>query len=88
MKRNRRQGIAAVIAVWIVLLWLPTAEAAKDQPELRNLAAGIGYTWSEQPEPSYGDAGNKLTDGKYGSTLFTDPAWTGHLRKSTRSSST
>lgn len=85
MKRNRRQGIAAVIAVWIVLLWLPTAEAAKDQPELRNLAAGIGYTWSEQPEPSYGDAGNKLTDGKYGSTLFTDPAWTGHLRKSTRS---
>ncbi|WP_339266517.1 DUF4855 domain-containing protein [Paenibacillus sp. FSL K6-1330] len=85
MKRNRRQGIAAAIAVWIVLLWLPTAEAAQDQPELRNLAAGIGYTWSEQPEPSYGDAGNKLTDGKYGSTIFTDSAWTGHLRKSTRS---
>ncbi|MFD0619757.1 DUF4855 domain-containing protein [Paenibacillus sp. GCM10027629] len=85
MKQNRRQGIAAAVALLMVLLWLPTAEAAKDQPELRNLAAGTGYTWSEQPEPSYGDAGNKLTDRKYGTTVFTDPAWAGHLRKSTRS---
>lgn len=85
MKRMIRQGVAAAIALMLVLLGWPTAEAVKQVPEMRNLAAGIGYTWSEQPEPNYGDAGHELTDGKYGTTLFSDPAWAGHLRKATRS---
>lgn len=85
MRRILRQWIAAVFTLVFIMQLLPTAHAAKEPPELRNLAAGIGYTWSEQPEPNYGDNGNELTDGKFGSTDFFDPAWDGHLRKATRS---
>ncbi|WP_314586505.1 DUF4855 domain-containing protein [Paenibacillus terrigena] len=55
----------------------------------RNLALGLPYTWSQQPEASYPDDQKKLTDGKYAKTVngkpdFKDPAWVGHLRKKTR----
>ncbi|MCR8641885.1 DUF4855 domain-containing protein [Paenibacillus sp. N1-5-1-14] len=50
----------------------------------RNLAAGLSYMWSEDPEASYLDDSNKLTDGKYGALNISDPAWVGHLKKKTR----
>ncbi|WP_227793305.1 DUF4855 domain-containing protein [Paenibacillus guangzhouensis] len=50
----------------------------------RNLAAGLSYEWSEEPEASYPDVGNKLTDGKYGANDRSDTAWVGHHLKKTR----
>lgn len=85
MKQIIRGWIAAAFAMVLMFMMLPVIHAAKETPELRNLAAGIGYEWSEQPYPSYNDSGNELTDGKFGSTDFFDPAWVGHLRKPARS---
>ncbi|MBE9916387.1 DUF4855 domain-containing protein [Paenibacillus donghaensis] len=62
----------------------PVDPAAEKQSELRNLAAGLPYEWSEGPEASHPDDGYKLTDGKYGGLDITDPAWVGHLHKKTR----
>lgn len=59
----------------------PVDPAAEKQSELRNLAAGLPYEWSEGPEASHPDDGYKLTDGKYGGLDITDPAWVGHLHK-------
>ncbi|WP_245583875.1 DUF4855 domain-containing protein [Paenibacillus terrigena] len=50
----------------------------------RNLAAGLSYEWSEEPEASYPDVDNKLTDGKYGANDRSDKAWVGHHLKKTR----
>ncbi|WP_136604943.1 DUF4855 domain-containing protein [Paenibacillus dokdonensis] len=53
-------------------------------PELRNLASGLHYDWSEEPESAHPDDGNKLTDGIYGELNMSDPAWVGQLHKKTR----
>ncbi|KHF35200.1 hypothetical protein CM49_02541 [Paenibacillus sp. P1XP2] len=62
----------------------PAAPASEDQTKLRNLAAGLTYEWSEAPDVSRPDGGNKLTDGKYGKLDMNDPAWVGHVRGKTR----
>lgn len=60
------------------------ASAAGDQTEFRNLASGLPYEWSEQPDASHPDDGHKLTDGKYGTLDMNDPAWVGHVRGKAR----
>lgn len=57
---------------------------AVKEMQFRNLAAGLSYEWSEEPEASHPDVGYKLTDGKYGTLDMNDPAWVGHLRGKTR----
>ncbi|MDR9855727.1 DUF4855 domain-containing protein [Paenibacillus sp. VCA1] len=60
-------------------------KAGGDQAQPRNLAAGLKYTLSENPEDSYPDRNYGLTDGVYDPTLtYTDPAWQGHLRGKVR----
>lgn len=45
-----------------------------------DLAKGLPYTTSSQPDPGYPDwTGMGLTDGAYGTSDFTDPAWQGRL---------
>jgi len=67
---------------------VPAVQAEGGQPSVRNLAAGLNYTWSEQPEAQYPDTNpdgsQKLTDGKYGALHYSDPAWVGQLKKKTR----
>ncbi|MCU6710257.1 DUF4855 domain-containing protein [Paenibacillus sp. J5C_2022] len=58
--------------------------SATEQTNVRNLAAGLPYEWSEAPEVSHPDDGYKLTDGIYGTLDMNDPAWVGHLRGKTR----
>ncbi|MGN7382608.1 DUF4855 domain-containing protein [Paenibacillus sp. SAFN-117] len=60
------------------------ASSAVEEKQFRNLAAGLPYEWSEEPEASRPDVGYKLTDGKYGQFDMNDPAWVGHLRGKTR----
>ena len=43
------------------------------------VSAGAPYTCSSPASRQYPDGGRKLTDGRLGSTSFTDPAWTGRL---------
>lgn len=62
----------------------PASPPDEVQPEFRNLALGLPYEWSEAPDPSHPDAGNKLTDGKYGQLDMNDPAWVGHVRGKAR----
>ncbi|NYH92491.1 DUF4855 domain-containing protein [Actinopolymorpha rutila] len=62
-----------------------SALAATDQePRPRNLAAGLGYSWSQAPDAAYPDDGRELTDGHYGSLDRNDPAWVGHTKGETR----
>lgn len=49
-----------------------------------NLAAGLSYEWSQEPEASYPDEGNTLTDGIYGASNRSDVAWVGHHMGKTR----
>lgn len=58
--------------------------SAVEDTQFRNLAAGLPYEWSEEPEASRPDGGYKLTDGKYGTLDMNDPAWVGHQRGKTR----
>ncbi|MEC0256845.1 DUF4855 domain-containing protein [Paenibacillus lautus] len=60
------------------------ASSAVEEIQFRNLAAGLPYEWSEEPEASRPDGGYKLTDGKYGALDMNDPAWVGHVRGKTR----
>ena len=60
------------------------ASSAADETQFRNLAAGLPYEWSEEPETSRPDDGYKLTDGQYGTLDMNDPAWVGHQRGKTR----
>ena len=60
------------------------ASSAVEETQFRNLAAGLPYEWSEEPEASHPDGGTKLTDGKYGTLDMNDPAWVGHQRGKTR----
>ncbi|MEC0372561.1 DUF4855 domain-containing protein [Paenibacillus chibensis] len=62
----------------------PAAPEETQQTEPRNLAAGLSYTWSEEPDASHPDNGNQLTDGVYGALDMNDPAWVGHWHKKTR----
>lgn len=58
------------------------ADAAKTG--VYNLAQGLPYEWSEQPEAARPDDAYKLTDGIYGAKDSSDPAWVGHVKKKTR----
>ncbi|MCY9530863.1 DUF4855 domain-containing protein [Paenibacillus alvei] len=58
--------------------------SSEDQTKFRNLALGLPYEWSEQPDASHPDDGYKLTDGKYGKLDRNDPAWVGHVRGKAR----
>ncbi|GIP34672.1 DUF4855 domain-containing protein [Paenibacillus sp. J2TS4] len=49
-----------------------------------NLAEGKSYTVNEPADGQYPDAGGKLTDGKIGGVDYTDEAWAGFLRGSSR----
>lgn len=62
----------------------PAAPSSEEQTKFRNLAAGLSYEWSEEPEASHPDDGSKLTDGKYGELDMNDPAWVGHVRGKAR----
>ncbi|MGG4343467.1 DUF4855 domain-containing protein [Paenibacillus lautus] len=62
----------------------PAASSAVEETQFRNLADGLPYEWSEEPEASRPDDGYKLTDGKYGTLDMNDPAWVGHQRGKTR----
>lgn len=56
----------------------------EEQAAMRNLARGLQYEWSEQPNSNYMDSTFKLTDGKHGALHISDPAWVGHHRGKTR----
>ncbi|MEU7892459.1 DUF4434 domain-containing protein [Nonomuraea sp. NPDC049152] len=52
-----------------------TTPAAPSNPV--NLAAGKPYTSSMAADAAYADAGGELTDGAYGTTVYSDAAWQG-----------
>ncbi|MCM3340570.1 DUF4855 domain-containing protein [Paenibacillus sp. MER TA 81-3] len=79
-----KRWISLTVCMVMMLTAIPNAHAAENQPELRNLAKEASYEWSEAPESSYPDPGNKLTDGKIGGLNVLDPAWVGSLHKTTR----
>ncbi|NRF96059.1 DUF4855 domain-containing protein [Paenibacillus frigoriresistens] len=81
---SMKQWISLAVCIVMMFALMPDVHAAEKQPELRNLAKGLSYEWSETPESSYPDTGNKLTDGIIGGLNVLDPAWTGHLHKKTR----
>ncbi|MCU6712896.1 DUF4855 domain-containing protein [Paenibacillus sp. J5C_2022] len=83
-----RKMVTAIILTALLFSFLPVAQAedAEDMEKkpLHNLAQGLPYEWSEQPDAQYPDTGYKLTDGVYGELDMTDPAWIGHVQKKTR----
>ncbi|KJB87522.1 hypothetical protein AZ66_12640 [Paenibacillus sp. E194] len=60
------------------------AASSEDQTKFRNLALGLPYEWSEQPDVAHPDDGYKLTDGIYGKLDRNDSAWVGHVRGKAR----
>ncbi|WP_260871335.1 DUF4855 domain-containing protein [Paenibacillus sp. Y412MC10] len=88
MTLNKKWG--SVLLTVVLLISSISAVQAKspvpavEETQFRNLAAGLPYEWSEEPEASHPDNGYKLTDGKYGTLDMNDPAWVGHLRGKTR----
>ncbi|WP_020578740.1 DUF4855 domain-containing protein [Actinopolymorpha alba] len=86
-RRRKPRGPAAAAVAIVTLAGVAQAPpvAASDQPpEPRNLAAGLGYAWSQAPDAAYPDEGRELTDGEFGSLDRNDPAWVGHTRGKTR----
>ncbi|MFD0698057.1 DUF4855 domain-containing protein [Paenibacillus sp. GCM10027628] len=81
---SMKKWMSLAVCTVMMCTMVPNVHAAEKQPELRNLAKGLSYEWSEAPEPGYPDTGNKLTDGKIGSSNVLDPAWVGNLHKKTR----
>lgn len=79
-----KKWISFIVCTAIMFTLMPLTQAKEKQPEMRNLARGLSYEWSEAPEASHPDVGNQLTDGKIGSLNAADPAWIGHLHKKTR----
>ncbi|MBO0991764.1 DUF4855 domain-containing protein [Bacillus sp. SD088] len=74
-----------LVVISLMMLWIsPSIQAADNEVGFKNLASGLSYEWSEEPESSYPDNENKLTDGVYGELDKSDPAWVGHLQKKTR----
>ncbi|PYI51874.1 DUF4855 domain-containing protein [Paenibacillus flagellatus] len=80
----RNKWAAIAVAAAIVFASTPHAQAEEAKPAIRNLAAGLDYQWSEQPEASRPDGARKLTDGKRGALNVSDPAWVGHVKGMTR----
>lgn len=58
--------------------------SSEDQTKFRNLALGLPYEWSEQPDAAHPDDGYKLTDGIYGELDRNNSAWVGHVRGKAR----
>ncbi|WP_063846223.1 DUF4855 domain-containing protein [Paenibacillus sp. FJAT-27812] len=85
MTSNKRWvAIALITAMMFALVPLAQAEEGQGQSAQRNLAAGLSYEWSEEPDAKYPDDNHKLTDGQYGQLDMSDPAWVGHVNKKTR----
>lgn len=82
--RSLKQWISLAMMLVMMFSIIPLANADEAQPEVRNLARDATYTWSESPENTYPDPGNKLNDGIHGTRNVLDPAWVGHIRKKTR----
>lgn len=79
-----KSWIAIAMITVMLLTMVPLAQAEEGWPAMRNLAAGLGYEWSEAPEATHPDDRNKLTDGAFGKLDMSDPAWVGHVKKMTR----
>ncbi|MGE6261245.1 DUF4855 domain-containing protein [Heyndrickxia sporothermodurans] len=78
-----KKWICVAVLLGSVFVQIPNVQASEEQ-ELRNIAKGLPYEWSEEPDAGYPDTGYKLTDGKYGKLDKSDPAWVGHVNKKTR----
>lgn len=82
--------LALVLSCCSALLLAADAADADDESmepasaELRNLALGLPYTVSEEPNPIYLDEDYELTNGIYASLDYLDPEWVGHTRGMTR----
>ncbi|MGW8821435.1 DUF4855 domain-containing protein [Paenibacillus lautus] len=88
MTLNKKWG-SVLLTVVLLISSISAVQAkspvpAMEETQFRNLAAGLPYEWSEEPEASRPDGGYKLTDGKYGTLDMNDPAWVGHQRGKTR----
>jgi hypothetical protein len=83
-RRWRRVTVVAATAAIVAGSLTQGVPAAAVPPEPRNLAAGLDYTWSQEPDPTYPDEGRELTDGRYGELDIADPAWVGHRVGKTR----
>ncbi|KQX68942.1 hypothetical protein [Paenibacillus sp. Root444D2] len=84
--RIKKKWAAMTVLAAMLLSVVPVAQAEQGQPApvIRNLALGLDYKWSEEPEASHPDGSKKLTDGKHGLLNMSDPAWIGHVKKMTR----
>ncbi|NOU72677.1 DUF4855 domain-containing protein [Paenibacillus sp. LMG 31458] len=84
--RIKMKWAAMTVLAAMLLPVVPVAQAEQGQPTTvnRNLASGLDYSWSEQPEASRPDGSKKLTDGIHGALNMSDPAWVGHQKKMTR----
>ncbi|MEY9094206.1 DUF4855 domain-containing protein [Paenibacillus sp. RC84] len=81
---SKKKWLSLALGVTLMATMLPQAYGAQAQPEVRNLAKGLKYEWSEAPHSNYPDPSGKLTDGVIGSANVTDPSWVGSLNKQTR----
>ncbi|MFS0612450.1 DUF4855 domain-containing protein [Lederbergia ruris] len=79
-----KKGILIAVISMVIFPFVPNVQAEEDQQQLRNLAKGLGYEWSEEPHPDFPDSGTQLTDGEYGTLDKSDSAWVGHRYKKTR----
>lgn len=68
--RNTLLGIVMVLIMTKLI-----ATGFDSQLELRNLSLGIKYKTLEADPMDYIDSDYKLTDGKYGTTYYSDKAW-------------
>ncbi|WP_229106577.1 DUF4855 domain-containing protein [Paenibacillus sp. 1001270B_150601_E10] len=87
MLLSMRKWMSIAMAALLMVSILPVAKAEESAPKpgnVYNLASHSTYTWSEAPESTYPDPGNKLIDGQKGSVNVLDPAWVGHIRKQAR----
>jgi hypothetical protein len=84
--RIKKKWAAMTVLAAMLLSVVPVAQAEQGQlaPVIRNLALGLDYKWSEEPEASHPNGSKKLTDGIHGTLNMSDPAWVGHVKKMTR----
>lgn len=52
MMNLMKQWISLAVCMVMMFALMPDVHAAEKQPELRNLAKGLSYEWSETPESS------------------------------------
>ncbi|WP_409345328.1 DUF4855 domain-containing protein [Paenibacillus sp. MBLB4367] len=85
MKKWKRQFLPAIAALTILSSFQPALAAKEEPAQMRNLASGLSYRYSDPPSENYPDSGTKLTDGKYADpSAFWDANWMAFLRGKTR----